>query len=178
MPVDRLIGATAEALRKQSGSTRSTHPLLSFCGLGVEPYLGAQSLAEPLAPIRLMAGDGGWVLLVGVDHTCDTSIHYAEKLAGRKQFLRWALTGDGIVACPGYPGCSDGFAAIQAELAAVTRHIVIGKCLIQAVPMADLIVQVRQVLARNPYALLCSRPDCERCNAVRASLDGAAANPD
>jgi aminoglycoside 3-N-acetyltransferase len=171
MPIDRMIGAVPEALRLRSQAKRSTHPLLSFCGLGADPYLAGQSLQEPLAPIRLMAGDGGYVLLIGVDHTCNTSIHYGELLAGRKQFVRWALTHEGIVACPGYPGCSDGFDTIRPELAVVTRQVTIGKSLIQAVPMVELIERVRAYLFHDPFGLLCARSDCERCNAVRDALE-------
>jgi aminoglycoside 3-N-acetyltransferase len=62
-------------------------------------------LDDPLAPVGALAEENGTVLLIGVNHTVNTSIHYAEKIAGRKQFIRWALTPQGVRECPGFPGC-------------------------------------------------------------------------
>jgi hypothetical protein len=38
---------------------------------------------------------------------------------------------------------------------------------VQALPLKEMIAIVQEKLAADPFALLCSRPDCERCNAVR-----------
>jgi aminoglycoside 3-N-acetyltransferase len=100
MPVDRLIGAIPEALRLHPSARRSLHPILSFTGVLADPYLESQSIAEPLAPFRLLVDAEAWVLLLGVDHTANTAIHYAERLAGRRQFIRWALTPHGVVESP------------------------------------------------------------------------------
>jgi aminoglycoside 3-N-acetyltransferase len=158
MPVDRLIGSIPETLRRRSNAGRSSHPILSFTGLNAQRFLSAQTVAE------------GWVLLLGVNLCVNTSIHYAELLAGRKQFMRWALTPEGVVACPGFHGCSDGFDALKPHLNLATRRVQVGSALVQALPLADLIQTACQHIAVDPYALLCSRPDCERCNAARAEV--------
>ena len=111
----------------------------------------------------------GWVLLMGVDQTVNTSIHYAEVLAGRKQFVRWALTQEGVVECPGFPGCSDGFQAVSPPLQDVIRTVEIGESLVQAIPLVHLVDTACAMIKANPMALLCDREDCERCNAVRAA---------
>jgi aminoglycoside 3-N-acetyltransferase len=170
MPVDRLIGSIPEALRRYSNAGRSSHPILSFTGFNAQRFLSAQTVAEPLAPIHLLQEEGGWVLLLGVNFCVNTSIHYAELLAGRKQFLRWALTPKGVVACPGFPGCSDGFDALEPYLRLATRRVQVGPAQIQALPLEDLIQAACQRIAADSYALLCSRPDCERCNATRAEV--------
>jgi aminoglycoside 3-N-acetyltransferase len=141
---------------------------LSFTGVKAQAFLDSQSYAEPLGPIRLLTEAGGWVLLLGVDHTRNTAIHYAERLAGRKQFVRWALTNHGIRACPGWPGCSDGFQALAPLLEGVTRQLHVGSGLVQAVPLPELVETARAWIARDSFALLCEREDCERCNEVRA----------
>lgn len=169
MPTDRLIGSIPEALRRYPKAERSSHPILSFTGFNARSFLEAQSISEPLAPIRCLHEAGGWVLLLGVGHTVNTSLHYAERLAGRKQFLRWALTPQGIVACPGFPGCSDGFEAVKNDLEPFTRRIIVGNALVQAVPLTELVKAVTLRLAVDAHALLCSRPDCARCNAVRGN---------
>jgi aminoglycoside 3-N-acetyltransferase len=113
----------------------------------------------------------GWVLLIGVDQTVNTSIHYGEQLAGRKQFVRWALTPKGVIPCQRFPGCSDGFEGITPLLDEVIRKVELGGALIQAFPLDNLVDIVCGTLKENPSALLCDREDCERCNAVRESMD-------
>jgi aminoglycoside 3-N-acetyltransferase len=170
MPVDPLIGKLAETLRTRAGAQRSAHPILSFTGINARAFLEAQTLADPLAPIGMLHAAGGWVMLLGVDHTVNTSLHFAERLAGRKQFTRWALTPKGVIECPGFPGCSSGFQAVAERLEAVTRRVPIGAGFIQAVQLDDLLGTVRRWVEEDPLALLCDRSDCERCNAVRASV--------
>jgi len=128
-------------------------------------------LDNPLAPVGKLAEQDGWVLLIGVDHTVNTSIHYGEKLAGRRQFVRWALTPDRIVECPGFPGCSRGFEAIRPSLEVITRRIESGSAVVQAIPLSRLFEIVVETIKKDPLALLCQQDDCERCNAVRKEIE-------
>jgi len=169
MPADRLMGALPEALRKHPAATRTLHPILSFAGIRAMGALRTQTLDDPFAPIAALAEQDGWALLLGVDHTVNTAIHYAEKLAGRKQFVRWALTRDRVVECHGFPGDSAGFQALAPNLERDTRFVEIGAALVQAVPLKRLFEAVTTRIKEDPLALLCERADCERCNAVQAS---------
>lgn len=173
MPVDRLMGALAEVLRRHAKSCRSLHPILSFAGINATRALDAQTYAEPLAPIGVLAEGQGWILLLGVNHTVNTSIHYAEHLAGRKQFIRWALTQHGVRECPGFPGCSEGFQDIAPKLEQVSRKVQIGTAMVEAAPLPELIRGAQDLIAADPQALLCSRPYCQRCSAVRKNLASA-----
>lgn len=170
MPADKLMGVIAETLRQQHEARRSGHPILSFCGVNADEIIEAQTLSTPLAPIASVADRSGWVLLLGVNHKSNTSIHMGERLAGRKTFTRWALMPDIIVECPKFPSCSDGFNAIQPLMDPFTYTTQIGDALLQAMPLPELIETTRQLVQADPLALLCRRPECPRCNAVRYAV--------
>lgn len=167
MPTDKMMGILPWVLLQQEGAIRTSHPILSFGGVGADSVLATQTLYEPLAPIRVLEELDGWVVLINVDHTVNTSIHYAEKLAGRRQFVRWALVENRVVECPGYPGDSSGFQAIEEYIKPEIRRVDIGEAFVQCVPLKVLFPAVIEMIKKDPLALLCERGDCERCNAVR-----------
>lgn len=167
LQVDPMMGALPEAIRNHPMATRTSHPILSFAGIHAESILATQTLFEPLAPIGALAEQDGWVVLINVDHTSNTSIHYAEKLAGRKQFLRWALVGDRAVECHNYPGDSSGFQAIEPYIKPDVFRIEVGKGFIEAMPLKRLLDVAVGMIKNDPLALLCEREDCQMCNAVR-----------
>lgn len=79
----RRTGAISETFRKQRGVQRSNHPHFSFAALGahasaitdshsLENGLGEKS---PLARVNEL---DGWVLLLGVGHENNSSLHLAE----------------------------------------------------------------------------------------------------
>ena len=170
MPADKMMGVVAEALRTHPKAYRSSHPILSFVGINARSILDSQSIKEPLLLVQKILEQDGWVLLLGVDQTANTSIHYAEQLAGRRSFIRWALTPKGVIPCQRFPGCSDGFEALTPRLEMFVRKVELGEALIQAIRLADLVDVVTGVLKENPLALLCGREDCERCDTVRTSI--------
>lgn len=170
LPADRQMGVTAETLRRHPRAVRSSHPIQSFAGIYAEKFLAAQTLENPLGPIAALAEADGWVLLLGVDHTVNTSIHLAERYAGRVQFTRWAMLPDRVVECPGFPGDSAGFDAIAPDLVNAARHVRVGDGMIQAISLRALIRAVDARIRSDPLALLCQREDCLRCNAVRQAV--------
>ena len=167
MRADPMMGVLPETLRKHPSSMRTAHPILSFAGVRADSALFTQTLYEPLAPIGALAEQDGWVVLINVDHTANTSIHYAEKLADRKQFVRWALVDERVVECPNYPGDSMGFQSIEEHIRPDTFRVEMGEAFIDAVPLKRLFDVVRGLIRKDPFALLCEQTDCERCNAVR-----------
>lgn len=171
MPADRLMGILPETMRKHPEARRSNHPILSFVGIHADRVLDRQSVYEPLMPIEALREKEGWVLLLGVGQEVNTSIHNAERLAGRKQFVRWALTPDGIQECLGFPGCSEGFGALSSSIASFSRHVKVGLGSITAIPIIELTETVVQRIKEDPQELLCNRTYCPRCESVRQTLE-------
>jgi aminoglycoside 3-N-acetyltransferase len=83
--------------------------------------------------------------------------------------VRWALLANSVTECRGFPGCSDGFGQIGPVMQDVSRSAKIGGAQVQAIPLQLLVQVVVDMVMKDPLALLCQRPDCERCNAVRQS---------
>lgn len=154
MPADPLMGRAAESLRQHPRAARSNHPILSFAGVNVQHALAAQTIEDPLAPIEVIAEADGTVLLIGVDHTANTSLHLAEKAAGRKQFVRWALTARGVVECPGWPGSSEGFQQAEPYLEPISKRVFIGNARIQALPLEPMLAIIQELIESDPLALL------------------------
>lgn len=160
LPLPPSGGRIPEAFRQMPGVERSSHPVLSFTALGDEAaeLLAAQTIDQPWGPIEWLRNHGGDVVLLGVDQTHNVSLHYAEHLANRKQFLRWALTkidGRGTaIELPNFPGDSSGFNAIEAEIKPMTRWVKIGEAVVKRIPLELLIPVAVGLIDEEPKALL------------------------
>lgn len=170
MQVDPDMGLAPEIFRRLEQSVRSRHPILSFSAQNADEALNIQTLDHPLAPIQWLADYDADVLLIGADHRRDVSLHWAEQLAGRKTFVRWALTRAGVVECTNMPGCSEGFNMIVGKLQGVARRASIGEGRLEAVALRDLLHIATNWIREDPRALLCERTGCPHCAEVRASL--------
>jgi aminoglycoside 3-N-acetyltransferase len=167
-----VLGNQAEidVLKTFPGSYRSSHPIFSFYGLGLDSVLLDHSPQKPYQPIKKMMGMGGWIGLFGAKSSQNFSIHYAEFLASRKQFLRWALSPDGIIECPNFPGCSDGFHKLTYYIQDEIREVQLESTKFSAIPLISLVNSAVALLKEDPFALLCNDLQCTRCNLVRTSI--------
>jgi aminoglycoside 3-N-acetyltransferase len=170
LPSDMENYEASEALRAYPGVYRSGHPVFSFAGLGLDIALINHPAEDPYAPISELRKLDGWVLLMGSDPSDNFSIHYAEKLAGRKQFTRWALSDHGICEIPYYPGCSEGFNKLHYYMQEELHSVRVADSFWYAMKVETLLNVAMALINEDNFALLCNNLNCPRCNLVRASI--------
>jgi aminoglycoside 3-N-acetyltransferase len=140
--------------------------------------LASQTLASPLAPLEDLADRDGDVLLLGVGHWSNTTIHLAEQRCGRSRFWRHGVIGDGVwVELPNIPGDSSAFGRAD-EMMQPIAVVRIASGEMRRYRMRDICAMVEQAVANDPAALLDrAHPGDERTEAAYrqrlAWLDGA-----
>lgn len=168
LSIDKELGAIPEAMRRNFGYVRSSHPLFSYLAVGhlAETLVNAQRLDWPLGPIEALAELEGDVLLLGVSHASNTAIHLAEQQLGRSRFFRYAKAAAGVwMELPNIPGQSHRFNDLAPALADATREVMIGQCHAQRIPVRVVLEAAERAIMSDPAALLCDDPEC-RCGAA------------
>lgn len=160
------MGAFARDVLRHPGSVRGSNPLNSFAALGghAERLVSGQTAANVYAPLAQLCHDDGFVLLMGVGLTSATIIHYAEQLAGRTPFIRWAhdLAGNVIPVSTG--SCSEGFGHFDEILTPYAKTVIVGTSRWTCFRARDIAAVCRDAILHDPMITHCGDPDCSRCN--------------
>lgn len=168
LPVSRWLGMVAETLRTTPGAVRGPHPLNSFVAVGEHSadLISQERLDRPHGALHRLAELGGDVVLLGVGHTSNTTIHVAEQRLGRGCFYRYARHGSGVwVELPNVGGDSHRFDEIEPYLRPMTTETMIGSCRARRIAMRDVLDVATQLIQTDHTALLCDDQTC-RCSAA------------
>jgi aminoglycoside 3-N-acetyltransferase len=89
-PCNAYMGVIAELVRTQPGALRSDHPLVSFCAIGrhAQAITAGHALDDGMgerSPLARIYELDGKILLMGVDHDANSSLHLADARAGLSQ---------------------------------------------------------------------------------------------
>jgi aminoglycoside 3-N-acetyltransferase len=170
-------GALTEVFRRRAEAVRSSHPTYSLAAIGAgagellrgHEGVGATAVGSPL---DRLAAAGGLVLLLGVGHPANTTVHVGEFHA-EAPYLD--IPFDPVWPTHGYdrfPGCSRAFGVLERPLRerSAIRDGKVGGALAQLVPGRSVIEATVALLRADPTALLCTDPVCYRCSRARARL--------
>jgi aminoglycoside 3-N-acetyltransferase len=181
-PTDGM-GITAETFWRLPGVVRSSHPGGSFAAAGphAEFICRPQPLAPPHgpdSPVGRVHELGGQVLLLGIDHSANTTLHLAEAIAGVPYSISHpcVVRVDGVLQTleiPETDHCCRNFALMDDWLRArgLQREGPVGHGRARLCESRDLVTVATERLRADPLVFLCAADqECEECEAARASV--------
>ncbi len=177
------MGVVPELFWRQPGVLRSTHPGGSFAAAG--PAAGQICAAQPLepphgpdSPVGRVHQLGGQVLLLGVGHDANTTLHLAEALAK----VPYAVTHPCVVVADGAPRtieiaetdhCCRNFALADGWLrfTGAQREGPFGHAQARLMESTAVVETALRHLRARPLVFLCApAAGCGECDRARASV--------
>ena len=176
------MGIVAELFWREPGVHRSTHPGGSFAARGPRAAFicAEQPLSPPHgpdSPVGRVHALGGQILLLGVRHSENTTLHLAESLAG----VPYSVEHPCVVEVQGRfervliaetDHCCEGFERVDAWLRerGLEREGSVGHARARLVASSDVVDVALEALARDPLIFLCAADaGCAECDRARAS---------
>jgi aminoglycoside N3'-acetyltransferase len=173
--VDDHLGVVADEFWQRPGVVRGNHPFaVAATGPHAEHIASAPFIVPPHAPetgVARVHDLDGWVLLAGVDHDANTTIHLAEILGGAPYRAPKHIT----VAENGKPkrvdygendSCCRGFNMVGGWLRerGLLREGPLGSGRAMLARSHDIVATVVEELRGDPCRFLCARGTCEECD--------------
>ena len=177
------VGAITEAVRARPEAIRSKHPTHSITGIGpladaiTEDHDKVNAFARGSALFKALQVNAK-ILLLGVTHITNSTIHVAEEVAkvnylDRQRYVDIKLPDGRVIhKLIRSPGCSQGFDAIDELLIEqnAINEVMIGNCRARLMKARAVVDAALEMLKDDPTSLLCSRPDCGTCAESRAMI--------
>ena len=176
-------GIFAQILRKRPEAVRSLHPTHSLAAIGeraeefTRDHLGVGAVGQG-SPYDLIAQAGGYVVLLGVTHTANTTIHVGEDYGrmeklGRERLLTFKVRmPDGSFVDKQQDNsnsCSSGFNVLELPLRfhGKLRAFRLGRAASSIVRGGDLIDTTVELIRQYPEITRCMQTGCAHCDAWR-----------
>ncbi len=161
------MGAIPAGVLRMEGSLRGNHPINSLSAIGplAEDIIRSQKPLKVYGPYRKIYELGNAsIVLMGVDFTKTTPIHYAEQLTGRRLFRAWAKISDNTAQETEVGSCSEGFNNLEPYLTDEEKTIMVGESKWRIYSFNDFIDKAVSVIKQNPLITHCDDKNCIRCN--------------
>ena len=180
-PADKDLGVVADTFWRMPGVRRSDH-FFAFAAAGPK---AEHILSDPLplpphraeSPVGRVHELDGQVLLLGVGHTEDTTLHLAELAAGvpyrAPKHITVLKNGRAVRLDYGENDhCCQRFALADAWLRerGLQREGPVGHAHARLVRSRDVVRVAGEYLAREPFTFLHPRGECEECDEAWASV--------
>ena len=180
-PAAADLGAVAETFRRLPGVRRSDHP---FAFAAVGPQAEAV-LADPLplpphipaSPVGRVHSLDGQVLLLGVNHDADTTLHLAEVVSGVPYGIprHCTVLRDGALVRIDYlenDHCCERFTLADEWLraAGLQREGRVGNAPARLTRSRDIVALASAHLAADPLLFLHEAGRCQECDRARAHI--------
>jgi aminoglycoside 3-N-acetyltransferase len=182
-------GIITELFHRRKGTIRSFHPTHSVAVWGLDAGQIAKTHDSSTAlgvgsPMHCLINRGADILLIGVDHNRNSSIHVAERIFGIphknvpysenftkpvKMLRNGKIESMLIEECP---GCSTNFLIVGEALKEKGLQITgrVGNAVTYKVKGSDMIECTLEILKKDVGALLCGRKECPYCPNARQVL--------
>ncbi len=160
------MGAIPYTVVNMPNRKRGYNPLNSFAAVGkyANELVQEQSAENVWAPLQKLCEYRGYVLLMGVNLDNATIIHYAEQVAGREPFIRWANNLKGEPSTISVGSCSNGFNNFADILKPIEMNTTVENSYWRCFPAKDMVEICASAIRKNPEITHCRNPKCERCN--------------
>lgn len=165
LEIDLAMGTLPAYVVEHPSSIRGNHPLNSFAALGplAETLLAGQDAINVYAPLHTLTLLHGSIVLMGVGLERMTFLHYAEQMAGRELFRRWANGTDLQPQLVAVGSCSEGFGRLSPVLATIGQSLKVGLSLWQTFAAGETLQAACHAIREQPQITHCADVDCVRC---------------
>jgi aminoglycoside 3-N-acetyltransferase len=165
--IEPSMGIIPKTMLTYKNAKRTRNPGNSFVILGesANDILKDEALLNAYSVYKNIynGNSKAFIMLAGVDFTSCTPIHFAEEVAGRKLFRRWAVYNHKIVEIE-EGSCSDGFENIRKYTRVIENAGSIGQSAIRIYPFNLFIDKASKTIKNIPDVTHCDTENCERCN--------------
>ena len=165
------MGLITEVFRRSPGVVRSLHPTHSVAGWGrrARSFLEGHERCTVScgwgSPFHRLCEAGGQILFLGVDHSCNTTLHFVENTSGAptlscKLFDPVVVDYEGreivVPTYPHLPGLRRNYPKVEAVLkqAGAQREVRVGKATLRLVEAGEMWELVRDRIREDPLFLI------------------------
>jgi aminoglycoside 3-N-acetyltransferase len=167
------MGVLPKVILARAESIRGIHPVNSFTAIGPQAknIIKQQSLLDVYGPYQYCYElKNASLLLMGIDFTGVTPIHYAEQKSGRTLFRAWA----NVKAKKGNENklpvevsigsCSAGFNALQPMVDHLAQKELVGNSKWNCFEFTAFIKHISKQIIETPEITHCENAQCIRCH--------------